>query len=282
MPAIEKDIFRRASTTYYWSSVFFPGSIRGDVFRLYSFVRVADDYVDATPQQRAKFKALRRAWDAAKGDLHADTMTQPADSLDQRVVKNMLYVTQKYAFDPAWVESFLDSMQADLDGKRYETLDDTLWYIHGSAEVIGLMMAKMMSLKPGAYEAAKLQGRAMQFINFIRDIHEDTARGRCYFPGEDLRKFGLADLSRSTVTAKPRAFERFVRFELERYKHWQAAAAEGFRYIPRRQRSAVRTAVDMYDWTAAAIAQRPFVVFDRQVKPHKRQVILRALRRSIG
>ena len=51
-----REIFRRGSTTFFNSSLFFPPDIRRDVTALYAFVRVADDYVDAVPQQREEFE----------------------------------------------------------------------------------------------------------------------------------------------------------------------------------------------------------------------------------
>jgi phytoene synthase len=276
--SVEKNIFKNASTTYFWSARFFPKGIRDDVFKLYSFVRIADDYVDHLPQQKAKFRTLRRAWEAATADPHFSTTPSADDMVDQRVVKNIVHVQRAYAFDPAWIVAFLDSMQADLDGKRYETLDDTLWYIHGSAEVIGLMMARIMNLSPAAYEAAKLQGRAMQYINFIRDIDEDLRLGRCYFPQEDLRQFGLVDLSYQTVAKQRQAFRQFMALQLSRYREWQAQANEGLRHIPRRPRIAIKTAIDMYNWTGAQIHKQPHAVYDRQIKPTKGRVLRTALK----
>lgn len=278
---LEQTIFRQASTTYYWSSKFFPKGVREDVFKLYSFVRVADDFVDAQPQQRAKFKALRRAWNAARDDPHYASGIQTADPLIGRVVRNMVDVHKKYGFDSAWIEAFLDAMQADLDDQSYATLDDTLRYTYGSAEVIGLMMAKILNLSPDAYEAAMLQGRAMQFINFIRDIHEDYAFGRCYFPAEDLQRFGLADLSPQTARDNTVAFEQFIAFQLERYQGWQAVASQGLHHVPRRPRIALRTAVDMYNWTGRIIAQKPHIVFERKVKPAKHQVLATGLKNTL-
>jgi len=269
----ERDIFRQASTTYYWSSRFFPKAVRNDVFKLYSFVRTADDYVDAQPQKRAAFRQLRRRWEQVLDDPHGAPGIDDRDELTERVIKNMYEVYNAYGFDAAWVTSFLNAMQADLDGKTYATLEDTLWYVHGSAEVIGLMMAKILNLSPEAYEAARLQGRAMQWINFIRDIREDYAFGRQYFPEEDLRMFGLPDLSPDTVRQQKAAFKKFVAFELGRYHEWQKEAALGFKHIPRRPRIALRTAVDMYDWTGAIIAARPHIVLETQVKPSKRRVL---------
>lgn len=272
----EQEIFRKGSTTYYFSSQFFPSKIREDVFKLYSFVRVADDYVDSVPTQIEKFQTLRAAWDEAK-TATVESRTSSLDTIDQRVVKNIVHVMHKYRFDPAWVESFLDSMQADLDKKTYQTIDDTIRYMYGSAEVIGLMMAKVMGLKDEALQAARLQGRAMQFINFLRDIEEDNSLGRCYFPAEDLKKFGLPDLQEKTVRAEPEAFTEFMRFQLRRYSEWQAEAKTGFHYIPRRLRIPLQTAVDMYNWTGKTIAADPFVVFNKKIKPRKRRVIVRGL-----
>ena len=38
-------IFKQGSKTYFYSSIFFPASVKQDVFTLYAFVRKADDFV---------------------------------------------------------------------------------------------------------------------------------------------------------------------------------------------------------------------------------------------
>ncbi len=277
MTSIEQQIFQKGSTTYYFSSQFFPSKIREDVFKLYSFVRVVDDYVDTIPARGEEFRKLRQAWDQAKNDSSFDTKPALSDNIDVRVIKNIVHVMRKYHYDQAWVESFLESMQADIDNKTYSTIEDTIWYMYGSAEVIGLMMARIMGLEDKALEAAKLQGRAMQFINFLRDIAEDNALGRCYFPSDDLKKFELSDLSEATVSSNQQAFKDFMQFELERYNQWQTEADLGFKYIPRRLRIPLQTAVDMYNWTGRVIAVDPMVIFTRKIKPRKRRVLARGI-----
>ncbi len=270
MKSVEEQIFQAGSTTYYVSSKFFPKAIRQDVFGLYSFVRTADNYVDAVPQQTKKFHNLRSLWDGQKKST--------TDSLDVRVVGNMRHVQHAYAMDPLWTEAFLNAMEADLTKKAYKTLPDTLEYVYGSAEVIGLMMARIMDLPTEANEAARLQGRAMQWINFVRDIAEDNAFGRCYFPQVDLKQHGLADLSQQTAQDNPDGFRQFITMQLDRYDEWQAAAEKGFHYIPRRYRIPLQTAADMYNWTAQQIRQNPYVIYQTKVKPRKRQVMRRGLR----
>lgn len=278
---LERTIFRDGSTTYYWSSKFFPKAVRDDVFKLYSFVRTVDDYVDDTPPKKAAFKALKRAWSAASADPHFDSTPAPQDTIDERVVKNMVVVQRKYAFDLAWVRAFFASMQADLDGREYKTIDDTVWYMYGSAEVIGLMMAKIMNLSPEAYEAAKMQGRAMQFINFLRDVAEDNDLGRRYIPQEDLDRFELPDLSQETAREFPAAFKKLMQFELARYERWQAEANAGLSHVPTRLRIPLKTAIDMYNWTGKQIARSPLLIYDRKVKPEKSRVLRSGLKNAL-
>ncbi|MBA3758721.1 phytoene/squalene synthase family protein [Candidatus Saccharibacteria bacterium] len=283
MSSLERDIFKRGSTTHYFSSKFFPKAIRTDVFKLYSFVRVADDYVDSVPQNKKEFKILRAILENAIDEPEFDTAYHKTDSLNERVVKNIIHVAQKYDFEHEWLAAFLDSMQADIDKKIYTSLDGSLWYTYGSAEVIGLMMAKIMGMPDKALEYAALQGRALQWINFIRDIDEDNKLGRCYFPKEDLARFELSDLKAKTAKANPINFKKFISFQLGRYKQWQKEAEKGFEYIPKRLRIPIETAVDNYNWTASQIANSPTVVYEKKIKPTQTKVLIMGLKRvTIG
>jgi 15-cis-phytoene synthase len=272
-PAIEQTIFKNGSSTFYWASKLFPKRLRTDVFKLYSFVRITDDYVDCLPQETAKFRALRAMWDAAKNDPNFDTTPAADDSVDTHVIKNIVLLTRTYSFDSQWVEDFLDAMQADLNGKTYRTLQDTLWYVHGSAEVVGLMMARLMGLPDEALPAASAQGRALQWINFIRDIAEDNFLGRSYFPQQELQKFGLENLSAAHVRQHPEAFQKFVQFQLARQAAWQAEAEEGYIFIPQRSRIPLRAAAQTYAWTGEQIRHDPLRVFVAKIKPSKKQTV---------
>lgn len=278
---VEKSIFKKGSTTYYFSSLFFPQKVKSDVFKLYSFVRVVDDYVDSIPSKNKEFQHIKKQWHSAINDIHFNTHIHNEDSIDQRVIKNMVFVSRKYNFKKEWTASFLDSMQADLDKKQYQTMKDTIWYMYGSAEVIGLMMAKIMDLPNEALQYAKLQGRAMQYINFVRDIAEDNDLGRLYFPKSELKKYGLNNLSYSKILKEPHEFEDFVKAQIDLYEKWQEEANTGYRYIPKRLRIPLQTATDMYNWTASSIYQNPQVVFEKKLKPFKRQVICSVLKNAL-
>jgi phytoene synthase len=282
MRSLEKDIFRNGSTTYYWSSKFFPRIVRDDVFKLYSFVRVVDDMVDVVPADVDRFNKIKKRWETVKKELKKGKVTKPLnDSVDERVIANIAYVVHRYECDVAWVDSFLDSMQMDVDKKQYNTLEDTLEYIYGSAEVIGLFMARIMQLPIKPYEYARMQGRAMQWINFLRDIDEDNTLGRSYFPKSTLKKYGLKDLSHKTAQANPKAFKKFMTEQIDLYEQWQSEADKGFSYIPKRLRIPLQTATDMYNWTAKEIKKDPLIVYSRKIKPKKTKVLKTAARNTV-
>tara|TARA_B100001250_G_scaffold237479_1_gene204064 strand:- start:2933 stop:3469 length:537 start_codon:yes stop_codon:yes gene_type:complete len=84
------------------------------------------------------------------------------------------------------IDSFLYSMEMDLNKKKYNKLNYEK-YIYGSAEVVGLMCLKIFCKKESEYKSlkkyAKSLGSAFQKINFLRDLKSDyNDRGRLYFP----------------------------------------------------------------------------------------------------
>lgn len=260
-------IFRRGSRTYFHSTRFFPSDTRRDVACLYAFVRTADDFVDRVPQDREGFLAFRKAY-----EIRRDDGDVPGTGTDP-VISHFCELARRRRFDPAWVEAFLNSMAMDLTRTGYATLKETLSYIYGSAEVIGLMMATVMDLPPRALPFARLLGRAMQYINFIRDIREDGVLGRTYLPADAMNRQGLASLSEAEARRKPEAFRTFLRAEIARYRVWQTGAEKGYAFIPRRFLVPIRTAAEMYAWTARTIAADPFVVFRLKVKPSRSRIL---------
>lgn len=269
---IQARVFKAGSTTYFNSSLFFPPAMRAEVFALYGFVRVADNFVDAIPQEAEAFRRFVARYRAAWAGTPAD----------DAIIDDFTALARRLEFDPAWTDAFLASMEADLTKRFYRTETEMLGYVYGSAEVIGLYMAKIMRLPAEARFAAQRLGRAMQVINFIRDAAEDAAMGRRYLPMERGGKRLLDEKddwlpSSGWARSNPEKWRAYLGGHLERYGQWQAEAEEGYRQIPRRPRTAVRTAGDMYNWTARQIAADPQVVFERKVKPRKARIVLRAL-----
>jgi 15-cis-phytoene synthase len=265
---VHYETFKKGSKTYFNSSIFFPPEVRKEVFILYGFVRVADNFVDAVPPDAESFYAFRDKYRRALAGEHTGDV----------IVDDFVGLMKRKNFKPGWVDAFLRSMEMDLGKSEYDTLDETLEYIYGSAEVIGLFMASILKLPEESFHAARMLGRSMQFINFIRDIGEDLELGRRYIP---LTGSTLTSLKREETAENPDEFIRFHRMQIDLYKKWHAEAEQGYTYIPRRYLIPIKTAEDMYLWTADKIAEDPFIVYEKKVKPSKLRIITRIIRNSI-
>lgn len=265
------ELFRKGSRTYFYSSVFFPKRVRAEVFILYGFVRKADNFVDAVPQDAEGFRHFRSLYeDSKKGRVTGDI-----------VIDLFAHLMKKRRIKNEWVEAFLDSMEADISKHRYSTLDETEQYMYGSAEAVGLMMCALMGLPEKSHHYARLLGRAMQYINFIRDINEDIKLNRLYLPVEELNKFGLENLNEEHTSLKPEQFRKFMRRQIRQYCSWQKEAEKGFSYIPRLYLIPIKTAADMYYWTAKRIADDPFIVYKRKVKPSIVRIVWTIINNSV-
>lgn len=258
------ETFRAGSKTYYNSSKYFPEEKRDDVAILYAFVRIADNFVDAQPQDAPGFHRFKDEYlDHRRGGASKNPVIQAYVDLSKR-----------YDFPDQWSDAFLQSMEWDLSRHRYETIEELKEYIYGSADVIGLFMARILQLSEESYGAAEQLGSAMQLINFVRDVAEDIELGRHYLPMGETR---LSSLNYETVAQDPEEFKVFMRRQVDRYLQWQKAAEAGFHFLPKKLRIAIETASEMYKWTAQVIAKDPMVVYRKKVKPSKIRIFLKAL-----
>lgn len=260
-------LFQNGSRTYFYSSLFFPHKIKKEVFSLYGFVRKTDNFLDSIPQDITGFYEFKEKYYKAENGIHTNDI----------IIDSFIQLSRNKNFDPKWTESFLKSMEMDIKKNKYETLDDTLEYIYGSAEVIGLFMSKLLNLSKEAYSYAKYLGRAMQYINFIRDIDEDNKLGRIYFPNKDLEEYGLKSLNYKETSKHKEEFINFIHKQIDRYCKWQHYAEEGYKYIPKRYLISVKTASEMYKWTAEQIYKNPFVVYNIKIKPMIKQIFTKTI-----
>ena len=262
-------IFRKGSTTFFSSSLFFPKHIRENVYRLYAFLRVADDYVDSRPQRPDMLESFVHEYEQSRGRGFSD------DPIMDSFVK--LSVMKR--FDPEWVKAFFHSMRLDTCKSRYETLKETLKYTYGVAETIGLMMTRILDLPDESSYYARMLGRALQYVNFIRDIPEDLVLGRYYLPTEHFHE---SIYEEEYARSHEKDFTEFIHLSVRRYQVWLNIARKGFRFLKRRHRIAISTASDMYEWTSMQILKDPFVIYERKIKPSKIRVLMRAFLRGIS
>lgn len=236
---------KASGTTYYWSTTVLPKVKRHHVHALYGFCRHADDIVDelSLEGQPSTPTDVRAAALADFGDRFFHDL-EAGDS-DELVLKAMVHTVRAFRIDPECVRRFLRSMTMDLTVETYETYDDLLGYMDGSAAVIGEMMLPILEpLDPAATEPARDLGNAFQLTNFLRDIDEDLDRQRIYVPQEDIRRFGAESAFVDRV-ATPE-FVELMRFEVARTRDLYRRADAGIALLPGRSGRCVGAARNLY------------------------------------
>lgn len=174
------------STSFSMGIKVFAKKYHYPIYAIYGFVRFADEIVDT-------FHGYEKEYLLKK--FRADTY----EAIDQKISLNPILnsfqaTINEYDIDRELIETFLKSMEMDLDKSKYDE-SGYKEYILGSAEVVGLMCLKIFldgnqaeyeRLKPNAMSL----GSAFQKINFLRDLKADYhTLGRTYFPGVNLEKF---------------------------------------------------------------------------------------------
>jgi len=257
-------INRRHGVTYYWATQLLGPEQRRHVHAIYALCRRADDIVDTPgvvdPRRRlAAFEAdLRRSVAGATSD-------DPALTAVARTVR-------VHGLDPSLFDRFFEAMRADLDIDHYETWEDLLVYMDGSAAVIGEMLLPILAPTDptAALEPARQLGLAFQLTNFLRDVGEDLDLGRQYLPRADVRRFG-ADLEHRAATPE---FVALMTFEIDRCDGLYEAAATGLPLLPPRSRRCIAAASRSYRAILREIERNGYDVFTRRASvPMSRKLL---------
>ncbi|MEQ7010973.1 phytoene/squalene synthase family protein [Actinopolymorpha sp. B17G11] len=264
-------VARHHGKTYAMAARLLSAQQRRDVHAVYAFCRVADDIVDDAGDADAE--QTRRALAELGARFRADLARGESD---HPVLAAVVETARRRRIDPTCFERFLRSMAMDLDTTAYDTWDDLMGYMDGSAAVIGEMMLPV--LRP--YDAtqalgpARDLGIAFQLTNFLRDVGEDLDRGRIYVPQEDLARFGVDPRERRVSTR----WRALMRFEIERNRRIYASADAGIPLLPGRSARCVHTARILYSRILDRIEAAGYDVFSTRVRVPGREKAAVAVR----
>lgn len=184
-------IIQAYSTSFAAATRLLSASVRPRVEDVYALVRVADEIVDGAAAQAGLCVDDQRA---LLDELEADTERAMRAGYSANVVVHAFAATARATgIGTELTRPFFASMRRDLSPVDF-TADELGAYIHGSAEVVGLMCLRAFvtesPVPPAVLRRLEIGacrlGAAFQKINFLRDLAEDYGTlGRRYFPGID-------------------------------------------------------------------------------------------------
>lgn len=183
---ISKRTTEKYSTSFSLGILALHPQIRGAIYAIYGFVRLADEIVDSFHGYNKE--ALLQQF---KIDVH--TAIKAGISLNP-ILHSFQATVHRYDIDMELIDHFLHSMEMDLRWMDHN-IESYNEYIYGSAEVVGLMCLRVFVQGDTAqYELlkpyARKLGSAFQKVNFLRDLQQDyQILGRTYFPHIEMTDF---------------------------------------------------------------------------------------------
>jgi phytoene synthase len=175
-------LMRGGSRSFFTASLMLPPRVRAPATALYAFCRVADDAIDDSAEPQHAIADLHRRLDAVYAG-------RPGPHLADRA---LACVVQAYDLPRALLDALLEGFAWDVEGRRYETIEEVHAYGARVAGTVGAMMALVMETRGrDALARACELGVAMQLTNIARDVGEDARRGRIYLPLQWLREAGI-------------------------------------------------------------------------------------------
>lgn len=242
-------VLRDGSRSFHAAGLLLPRHTRDAIAAVYTFCRRADDLVDETGAGRWALVHLRGRLNAVYGNRAID---DPGDRALQAVVRH-------HAIPRAVFDALLEGFAWELEGRRYETLEDVRAYGVRVAGTVGLAVTHVIGpADPETLARACDLGVAMQLTNIARDVGEDAAAGRLYLPRAWMREAGIdPDAWLRDPTFSP-ALATVVRKLLAEADRLYERSESGIARLPRGTRWSIRAARMIYAEIGRVIARRGF------------------------
>ncbi|MGD0824277.1 MAG: phytoene/squalene synthase family protein [Terriglobales bacterium] len=268
-----RHIARSAAKNFYYGFVVLPQRKRNAISAVYAFMRRCDDIVDDNTLSADERQNKLAEW---LDKVHRALAAQPTDDPvllaltdAQRAYQIPIGLLDQLAFGTA---ADLESRHAELSANvplvaRYQTFEELRQYCYGVASVVGLVCIKIFGYRdPAAESLAERCGLAFQLTNIIRDVKEDVAMGRVYFPQEDLAQCGLsvADLAAPNVDAA--RIRPLLALEADRARDCYRAGEELIPLVHEDSQPALWVLITIYRRVLEKIALKQYDVFSERVR----------------
>ncbi|CAM0948642.1 unnamed protein product [Alopecurus aequalis] len=248
--------------TFYLGTQLMTPERRKAVWAIYVWCRRTDELVDGPNSSYITPKALDR-WEKRLDDLFEG---RPYDMYDAALSDTV----SKFPIDIQPFKDMIEGMRLDLWKSRYQTFDELYLYCYYVAGTVGLMTVPVMGIAPDSkasaesvYNAALALGIANQLTNILRDVGEDSRRGRIYLPLDELAQAGLTeeDIFKGKVTDK---WRRFMKGQIQRARLFFDEAEKGVMSLDSASRWPVLASLLLYRQILDAIEANDYNNFTKR------------------
>lgn len=264
-----EEIARREAGNFYHGFRVLPRPQRLAMCALYAFMRIADDLSDDAGSVEEKTIRLAE-W---RTGLHRALAGEYSHPIHAGLHDSL----RRYAVPVRYLDDVIDGVEMDLVQATYATFDELRLYCYRVASAVGLACIHVWGFSGAeALGYAENAGLAFQLTNILRDLAEDSARGRVYLPQEDLARFGY-DAGKLARQVRDNSFHELMRFQVDRARGYYEAAWPLIPMLSPAGRAIFLTMARTYRGLLEAIEKRDYDVFTERVRLSKWRKLLLAM-----
>jgi 15-cis-phytoene synthase len=248
-------VARTQAKNFYYSFLLLPAPRRRAMCAIYAFMRYSDDLSDdeGIADRAAAIARWRADLEAALAGGAGENPIWPA----------FVDTVARYRIPHQYFFEMIEGVSSDLEPRRMETFDQLYDYCYHVASVVGLTIIHIFGFKaPEALGFAEKCGIAFQLTNILRDVREDSEKGRVYLPAEDLERFGV-----SPETFLPREqFLKLMEFEARRAREYYVQSQPLIELIDRSSRPSLCAMIEIYSRLLRRIEASNYDVLNQRVR----------------
>ncbi|HUM03863.1 MAG TPA: phytoene/squalene synthase family protein [Terriglobales bacterium] len=265
-----RHIARSAAKNFYYGFAVLPRPKRNALSAVYAFMRRCDDITD---DNTLSFYERHRKLAEWLDSVHRALAGHPTDDA---LLLALTDAQRRYQIPIGLLDQLAYGTAADLVEEpdepqfagplniRYRTFEELRQYCYGVASVVGLVCIRIFGYRdPAAEGLAERCGLAFQLTNIIRDVKEDVAMRRIYFPEEDLARFGLTP--NDLVVPVLDRVRPLLAFEADRAREGYRAGEELVPMVNEDSQPGLWVLITIYHRLLETIADRQYDVFAERV-----------------
>src|SRR5260370_12380870 len=258
-------VARHRAKNFYYSFLLLPRDERDAMCAVSAFMRYCDDLSDEPGAARETLDQWRTALERALGGQYDGHPALPA----------FHDTVQRYKIPHQYFHEMIDGVSSDLEPRRIRTFVELYRYCYQVASVVGLTTIHIFGFdSPAALPLAEKCGIAFQLTNILRDVREDSSRGRIYLPAEDLIRFGAA------VEKPSREFIELMRFEAGRARAQYNESQALLGMVHAKSRRSLWALIEIYSRLLSKIEASNYDVLSRRIAlpaPEKLWIVIHAI-----
>lgn len=261
-----RERIEKGSKSFAAAARLFDHETRGRAYMLYAWCRHCDDVIDEQELGFASGITSSSTPSERLADLREKTLRATQGDWDEPVFGALHRVVSECGIPEQHLMEHLDGFAMDVEGRQYETLEDTLSYCYHVAGVVGVMMAMLMGVKESeTLDRASDLGIAFQITNITRDVMDDVALGRVYLPAEWLREEGLSEHDLANPANRDRIYA-VTRRLLAVADQFYISARHGIASLPFRSAWAIAVARFVYRDIGRLVRERGPSAWDNRAR----------------